>query len=368
MFFTTIVSLIASFTSLAAAVPVIERRDFTTQYPYGSSDVSIININPRTEEVFYYAGSELDKLSIDIQFAVKNKAFAKDVGIRYTNDSWTNVYEAAATYNSNLGGGYEMWNVTINRGTFWTSNPDYDRQYEVAAFVSYNKAAREWDPSNNYLVYNQANQQTPVRLASRKIQVDSTAQTVALVGNINAYAFDKTKDLAAGNVQVHWTPDNWKTTHDTAAVYVPANKTWSYNVVVGDAVSVPYNVFFAVKYTSSAGTFWDNNIYSPGSNYAAYLGATCEITNLPSKVTRSTGVITVNADCSTQTEISFGTAEFVIDGVAYAQVDGTYGKYSVNTTALTNGQHVAQYRLPYPSSKFYIAHAEISFTVDNTVA
>ncbi|KAJ3297813.1 hypothetical protein HDU76_006523 [Blyttiomyces sp. JEL0837] len=178
---TAAIAVMASFTGLVSGSP-IERRGFSNQYPYGSSDVSIINIFDYEDSVMFAAGDELAHLWYDVQFAVKNKAFVKDVGVRFTNDSWASYYEAPARYSSNLGGGYEMWNLTvsknkivlwggykigiltisssvlihstnkIDRGNHWLFAPGFHLQNELAAFVSFNHGPREWDPSNNYLV------------------------------------------------------------------------------------------------------------------------------------------------------------------------------------------------------------------------
>jgi hypothetical protein len=118
-----------------------------TEYPYGASDVSII----RSSHAEVYSSRYSFESTITVELAVKNKAFNKQVGIRFTNDSWSTMDEAFGSYKGRLDNiGYEVWTVTIKRGQrpAWTPTPEY----EVAAFVSYNRAARVWDPKNNFFI------------------------------------------------------------------------------------------------------------------------------------------------------------------------------------------------------------------------
>ncbi|KAJ3277262.1 hypothetical protein HDU76_010454, partial [Blyttiomyces sp. JEL0837] len=151
---TGLIALIASFAGLAVAAPVvdIQRRSTPNQYSYGSSSVSIIN----TYHTETYLGGEDGfydyDYSLQVDFAVKNVAFVKEVGIRFTNNSWSNYYEAQAHYNKTLDNGYELWTLFMDRGGIYNVDPASAAEYELAAYVSYNKAPRQWDPRNNYYI------------------------------------------------------------------------------------------------------------------------------------------------------------------------------------------------------------------------
>ncbi|KAJ3289475.1 hypothetical protein HDU76_007530, partial [Blyttiomyces sp. JEL0837] len=152
---TGLITLIASFASLALAAPLvgIERRsDSTNQYPYGSSSVSIINTYHTETYLDGEDGIYKYGFTFQVDFAVKNNAFVKEVGVRFTNNSWTNRYEAQAHYNTTLDNGYELWTWSVDRGAFWSYQPGAQAEYELAAYVSYNNGPREWDPRNNYYI------------------------------------------------------------------------------------------------------------------------------------------------------------------------------------------------------------------------
>ncbi|KAJ3308910.1 hypothetical protein HDU76_003777 [Blyttiomyces sp. JEL0837] len=212
----------------------------------------------------------------------------------------------------------------------------------------------------------QVNQQTPIRLAQDKLQVDTTAETIKLVGSARAYVFDKTKDLTAGNVKVHWTKDDWKTVLEDDATFDAVSKTWNYSLYLADPGLVPpYNIFYAFKYNSSAGVFWDNN---NSQNYAHYIGANCQILNLPATINQSAGNITVEVQCATQTELdSFGQVTiFSLDGIRLNPTVVNGNKFNIDVSTLAVGKHAAGAELPvYGTRALDAASTFLYFNVVN---
>ncbi|KAJ3168455.1 hypothetical protein HK101_011627 [Irineochytrium annulatum] len=92
--------------------------------------------------------------NVTVTYAVRNDAFVKSVGVRYTNDSWMTFHEAPASYVSDLPQpGLELWSTNLLRGVH-TTNDDDSIAYEFAAFVAYNNGPRIWDQGNNYKLAN----------------------------------------------------------------------------------------------------------------------------------------------------------------------------------------------------------------------
>ncbi|KAJ3284988.1 hypothetical protein HDU76_008201, partial [Blyttiomyces sp. JEL0837] len=136
----------------------IERRNVPTQYPYGSSDISVVNSFTHEKQIFTADDISLSDYSFDVQiavrhFAFKNNILQKDIRIRYTNDSGLNYYEAPAQYkgildqvpHSDYDRGYDLWSVTIERGVYWNFQPEAKTQYEITAWASFNGGERVWD-------------------------------------------------------------------------------------------------------------------------------------------------------------------------------------------------------------------------------
>ncbi|KAJ3194869.1 hypothetical protein HK101_001699 [Irineochytrium annulatum] len=91
--------------------------------------------------------------NVTVSYAVRNDAYVKSVGVRYTNDSWASYYEAPASYVSTLPQeGLELWSTVIERG--YHNSPEPTVEYEFAAFVAYNNGPRIWDQGNNYKLTN----------------------------------------------------------------------------------------------------------------------------------------------------------------------------------------------------------------------
>ncbi|KAJ3308911.1 hypothetical protein HDU76_003778 [Blyttiomyces sp. JEL0837] len=358
----SVIALIASYACrLVAAAPTsanIERRGFTNQYPYGSSDVSIINTIDHQVVLATSYEDFLTDYSFDVQFAVKNKAFAKQVGVRYSNDSWAHQYEAFAQYNSNLDNGYELWSLTVDRGPFW--NFEYDKvqaETEIAAFVAYNKGPRAWDPANNYYIRNKATQQNPIHFVDQALKTDANTGTISLTGYAHAFAFDKTKDFAPGAVQIHWSIDNWNTTHDTAAVYVPATKTWNWDFVIANvSAPFPYMVKYAIRYTCSQGSFWDNN---SNNDYFRFVAPICDA-YIPD-LNQSKGPTQVYIECYSQNQHipNLGLPYFHIDNNPVEQLTLNSQYDYVNATALALGQHTSEIYVYFPGSSSVVLAKDV---------
>ncbi|KAJ3273237.1 hypothetical protein HDU76_010829, partial [Blyttiomyces sp. JEL0837] len=316
-----------------------------------------------------YLGFDHNTYYIDVQFAVKNKAYVKDVGVRITTDGGANYFEdLKAHFNATLGGEYELWTLNIDRGTYWTNDPITKEEYELAAYVSYNNGPRSYDPNNNYYVYHKATQQNPiVHLDGDNLVLDSKTNVISLTGSARAHAFDKKKDWANGAVQIHWSSDNWKTIQDTPAIPHPDTKTWTWNFGIADPKLIPKNITYAIHYISSAGSFWDNNAKGSEPNFTLDIAPYCSIESLPAKTTANTGLITVYAGCYSEYFNDLSSAsEFRIDGNLFTSA-GAADQYNINTTALANGEHTAEVRLLFPGTNAVFGSLKRVFSVDNTV-
>ncbi|KAJ3399903.1 hypothetical protein HDV05_001456, partial [Chytridiales sp. JEL 0842] len=230
------------------------------EYPYGSSPISVVRTT-RDEKTLTTVpgGTSYLNCSIVVEFAVKNLAFTKEVGVRYTNDSWKTYTEALASFDKVLDqNGYELWSLSIYRGIH--SNREPITEYEMAAFVSYDNAPRVWDPNGNYFIFQKATALEPLTMVTDSI-VYASSSSINLQGSVRTYAFDKTKDTAAGSVQVRWTTDGWKSFKDTSLEFEAKSQSWKWNIEVGNLAKMPLNVTYAIKYECTQGEFWLNQNY-----------------------------------------------------------------------------------------------------------
>jgi hypothetical protein len=66
-------------------------------------------------------GASIYRAETHVDLGVRNVAFAKQVGVRWTSDDWRTWNDAAASYVGPLGDGTERWRVTIDHGTIGTN-------------------------------------------------------------------------------------------------------------------------------------------------------------------------------------------------------------------------------------------------------
>ncbi|KAJ3398892.1 hypothetical protein HDV05_002195, partial [Chytridiales sp. JEL 0842] len=108
----TLFTLAALLTSPATllAVPMphhpVPDAPMPFEYPHGASDVSVVRTNSLSS-----CTSTSCTLSFQAEIAVKNLAFKKSVGIRYSTDDWKTNQEVLATFDRPIEGGFEIWKV-----------------------------------------------------------------------------------------------------------------------------------------------------------------------------------------------------------------------------------------------------------------
>ncbi|KAJ3319729.1 hypothetical protein HDU76_000457 [Blyttiomyces sp. JEL0837] len=177
---------------------------------------------------------------------------------------------------------------------------------------------------------------------------------------------DPVDQVQGGTVQVHWSIDNWKTIYDTPAVNVSSNQTWTWKVpvasVTGNSATLPTNVTFAIKYASSAGTFWDNNFeWGSIQNYNHALAPICYINNIDPASTID-GLLNLNVGC--YSDLKFvQPPPFRLDKHRFKQTSS----YFLNSTELSNGPHVAEVQAVLDGSKTAVGGLQVGFNVKNTV-
>ncbi|KAJ3217000.1 hypothetical protein HDU67_008645 [Dinochytrium kinnereticum] len=339
MYITSMRSWIISILSLTSAVisGVFAAESF--EFPYGASDVSVVNTS-HTEVLVWgdAAGNYQYRYSINILLAVKNKSSQKDVGVRFTNDSWTTYSEALATFTKPLDNGYELWTIPIERGIFSPSQGN--REYEVAAFVSYNKEPRAWDPQNNYYIYQKATPKAPVALVGDIVSYDRVVRQIVLKGSVRTYSPNRAADYNIGGVVIRWTVNNWKTFEDFHAFPITGNDTWNYKIPVAIAdPNLPNTVDYAIQYKTSAGPVWINN---NGRNYSKKLRPTVSI-NYDSTSIKNV----ISGDANTvfyfSTDLTLGLGSARSDDAPYYPLtksdSSNYRSFIIFSKLLENGPH-----------------------------
>ncbi|KAJ3104405.1 hypothetical protein HDU97_009284 [Phlyctochytrium planicorne] len=194
-------------------------------FPYGSSDVSVLQVGDERGDGFG---------NVTVALAVRNKAFQKSVGVRFTTDGWNTYSEAFGTYRSNLANGFELWGLTIPTKLIENAIiPDHT----LAAFTSYSQAPRVWDPKNNYYSYG-ATPANPLAVVGRYLEAISG--NVVFSGSLRTFSSNRALDYKAGAVVVRWSIDGGKT--NEFAVPPPSDSrddTWSWKFLVANATAGP---------------------------------------------------------------------------------------------------------------------------------
>ncbi|KAJ3104400.1 hypothetical protein HDU97_009279 [Phlyctochytrium planicorne] len=335
--FNLIVASLIAWAIGSIAAPVSSN---TFAYPYGDSDVAVVNTQHQETVIFGKYGITLSSYNVTVQLAVKNKAFNKVVGIRYTNSSWSDYYEAFATYTSKIDANYELWTLTIDRGTHYNTEPR--PEYIVAGFASYNQGPRVWDPRNDYYVYEAPTQQKPLVLLNNiegtTVSYEDSSKKIILAGSVRTYTLNRAAFNKLGNVLVRWTTDDWKTYQDFAAIPA-AFDSWNFKIPVATAdLSLPPTVQFAIQFKNSAGSsFWLNN---ETRNYVKSLKPIVSYTNLE-KTPTFTGLNLLSF--SAYGDLPLGVYRARFDNGEWKEFyTSTNPYYYFDTTTLTNGNHTVE--------------------------
>ncbi|KAJ3270322.1 hypothetical protein HDU76_011180, partial [Blyttiomyces sp. JEL0837] len=121
-------------------------------------------------------------------------------------------------------------------------------------------------------------------------------------------------------------------------------------------------------YTSSVGSFWDNNastLDNSAQNYVLYVAPSCAV-DVPIKVTRSQTSVQVYAACSNEYLPQLRTIDnkFHIDNGAFQSVSRDIGYAYFDASTLSLGSHTAEVLVNYPGSDTLVmARATQNFTV-----
>ncbi|KAJ3104402.1 hypothetical protein HDU97_009281 [Phlyctochytrium planicorne] len=359
--FNLIVASLIAWAIGSFAAPVSSN---TFAYPYGDSDVAVVNTSHQETFIYGTHGFYLYSYNVTVQLAVKNKAFNKVVGIRYTNSSWSDYYEAFATYTSKIDANYELWTLTIDRGNHYTSEPR--PEYIVAGFASYNQGARVWDPRNDYYIYDRATQQQPLLLLNgvdgTTVSYNTDSKKVELSGAVRTYTPNRAAFSKPNSVLVRWSIDNWKTFQDTPAL--PSRfDLWSFTIpLTTPDLNLASNVQFAIQFKNSASSsYWLNN---DNKNFAKTLKPTVSYTNLDKTPTLS-GINYLSY--SVFSDLYLGTYKARIDGGEWKQFNSPENpSFYIESQLLPNGKHtvdilVSLYNGPDVLSSSY------TFLVDNHI-
>ncbi|KAJ3104410.1 hypothetical protein HDU97_009289 [Phlyctochytrium planicorne] len=248
------------------AAPVISSE---FEYPYGLEDVTVVKqgetfVCVKDSKPGYCIGDS----NIEIQIAVRNKAFKKDIGVRYTNETWFGrIYEAPATFTKALDKDFELWKVTLPRGL--VSNQEPKPEYEIAAYASFQSGPRVWDSKNNYFTRSKVTPAAPAANIYNNVNYNPLHQALELTGGVRSWSSNTDLDYKKGNVIIRWTIDNWKTFTDSPADPPVDLKesSWGYSIRFPlEALQTAEKIEFAFKYTqpSTGKEFWNNNY---GANY-----------------------------------------------------------------------------------------------------
>jgi hypothetical protein len=285
----------------------------------GDGPVRVLDLGPyRT--IRACSGLCVSTYSFWVDLAVRNDGYHKGVGVKYSGDGWRTEQVAWARYEGDLGGGYERWGVDVDLGT-GVQQP-YP-EVVVAAFAELS-GATQWDPKNDYSVYDSVLPQRPVRLLSSAASYDGAAGVVTGRVRVFDLAYEK-------QVTLLYTADDWQSAAEASARYAGGDD-WTFELpgLVGPGGRLPDVVRFAVRYDVAGRTFWDNN---GGRDYERRLHPRFEETpDGPTDAPRS-GIFWPGA--SARSDLPVVASELRVDGGPWL----TGERMQLSSQALGDGVH-----------------------------
>jgi hypothetical protein len=284
-----------------------------------------------------------------IDLAVRNDAFHKVVGIRYTSDGWHSHRDVYAQYEGQLQNGYERWGIELERSTGISMPPDI----EYAAFVEMN-GRRFWDERNNHYVYKGVTPKRPVRVVESGVTYDATDGAV-LSGRVRALPL-----AADRQVTVRYTTDGWATWKDADAQVAgttPSDKNdFTFRVSGLGKTTLPEQVTFAVRYRSGGLEYWDNN---DKQDYSFQLAPEFRSSSTASLEGPVQGRFTVSGSYSTHLAIE--RIQYRLDGGHWIDE----AKAQIVTDAMNDGSHRLEFRVTLEGG--YQQTDNVDFTVRNRI-
>jgi hypothetical protein len=258
--FATLIALAAPFAVAAACSPTAPHDD--TEAHATAAVAALGGAEERAAAVYVlgsgsypgryvYHGAAYASFWVDL--SVRNDAYAKEVGIVWTNDGWRTSQTTRAAYEATLGDGRERWGVDVVDAVI-QSGWSAPAEIEYAAFARMN-GVTSWSPFRNHLIFAGVSSARPLRLLSTRATLDGAGRPT-VTGLVRAL-----RTSAARRVFVRWSLDGWRT-HAEVEARVPdgsAGDEFAFAIPIsGDAAAIE-ELVFAVRLEAGGETAWDNN-------------------------------------------------------------------------------------------------------------
>ncbi|KAJ3104406.1 hypothetical protein HDU97_009285 [Phlyctochytrium planicorne] len=329
-------------------------------YPYGASDVSVIETSFTSSCIgLPNAPSCTQQSFVSVNLAVKNRAYVKIVGVRYTNSSWASNYEAFANYKSDLTNGFELWSLTIPTGPSLPTA--LQPEYTLAAFVSFNNADRVWDPLNNYNVIHKTTPRVPAAFLTDGLSFQYAKNQVLLTGSANTYSSNRAADYKTGKLIVRWSTDGEKF-QETSAIPPtdPRGDTWTWSVPVfsGDVNALPPYVVYTLVNKAVTPEFTINN---RGAVFFKKINPNFSKGGIGSDNVSGVAVLSYTSQTDLPVIVSF-----TLDGGIPTKSSSPLAQFAIESGKLTNGKHNVDVVVNVAGGPV-LKKESIPFTVLNTV-
>ncbi len=341
----TLVAVFAAlaFVALSGCGPTEEQDILVqTEATLGNDAVTVLD-SGHWRQILACSGICYSRYHFWVDLRVRNDAFDKRIGIRWTDNGWASVNVAWAQYEGTLADGFERWGIDVKIG----EGQRPPTEIEFAAFAEMN-GTTAWDPHNNHYIYKSVLPHRPVTLVDSKVTYDpDTGATVS--GTIRAYNLENAKDVA-----VLYSTDGWQSSNAVLATFA-AGHDGSFTTPSLGKAWLPDEVQYAVRYRVGGNEHWDNN---RGENYRYRLAPRF----VPSHGDLSrpqSGVLTWSG--SFMTDLAIDSSRVRLDASPWS--DG--GMLTFSTLPLTNGPHKLTYEVTLEGG--YTTSETVTFNVRNRV-
>lgn len=286
-----------------------------------------------------------------VDLAVRDDAYDKEVGILWTADDWATVHTASASYEADLGDGYERWGVDVDAGLYSDLGGGGPDDIAFAAFARM-AGQTHWDPYNDHYIFRPVSEDRPVRLLASSVAIEDGAAVLAGRVRVFDFAYDK-------RVAVRYTTDAWTTWREVDATWV-RDDDWRFRAPLAPAGALPGEVEFAVRYEAAGGQWWDNR---GGANHRHALAPAFAFTAPDLDGAPLAGIVRVSATARTDLPVA-GVAHRVDAGAWRAGATAV-----LSTEGMADGWHRVTFRARLGSDADGVdAAGSYSFAVRNRLA
>ncbi|KAI9315436.1 hypothetical protein DFJ73DRAFT_930913 [Zopfochytrium polystomum] len=212
---------------LKMCVDQTDPAKLTFNYPYGHDEVSLVH----TSTLALPNGNRRQfDLYFNVILVTRAKRNIADVRVEFTRTDFNHSNEVSATFVQTFNDGeFGYYTMTWRYGFLGLNDAP---ETILRAFAIEKSGVRKADPNNNYWLQAHATQTKPLLLLTQGAFLDSLNQ-IHTTGMVRNFGFSQRYDFNKGTIKLNYTTSNWAKSKRTDLQLNYANKTWTYDIILG---------------------------------------------------------------------------------------------------------------------------------------